>query len=136
MPTMANIVVKNAAAASVTFTALSGSAGDRSPARWRYDGDGTAPNSTRPSFSMLSKDNGPRTARQIVMDGAVPFTYTDAATGLKVAKDRVPIHVEITLPTSLPASFLLDAGTMLTNLVASALAQASIGAGTAPTGSI
>jgi len=132
MPTLADITVKNAAAANVTFTAISASAGDKSPARWRLETAGI-PLGLRANLEIASQDNGPKTARRVVVSGNFPFTYTDTTTSQKVLLARMPFRTEFTLPSNLDPAQLADASVIATNVLASALVQAVLASGYAPT---
>lgn len=134
MPNMADIVVKDASAANVTLTSLSASAGDKVPARWRLAlSDPAIPFGLRPVFEAVSSDNGPKTARRVVMSGQWPVTYTDTSTAQKGLVAKVPFRAEFTLPTNVSAAEVAQAITVQTNFMASTLMQSVLSTGYAPT---
>jgi len=133
MPKQANIVVKAPDNSDVTFTALSGSAGDRVPAIYRNDSDGTLPLGMRPTFRIATQDNGPKTARRLTVDGVWPTVYTDTQTGQKGVLARIPLHLELTLPTNADAYSVGFYSSILLALCASTAVKDSAVAGYAPT---
>jgi len=133
MSAIAPIVVKNASNDDVTLSPLRGAAGDRVPAEWRYDGSAALPIAMRTSLKLSSQDNGPKTARRLVADGVVPITQVDSQGQFSVVA-RVPIHMELTLPTNVPASSVTDAATVLLNAIASAPFKTAASSGYAPIG--
>lgn len=85
MAQIANIVVKNALNADVTFTALVGASGD-SPAVWRVNLANTPP-AFCPVFMAWQKSNKDGTVRRIEYKVAIPDV--DASTNKLVYK---PLH--------------------------------------------
>lgn len=135
MPTMASITVKKAdGTTNIVFDALSGSGGDSSPAVWRQDTGATAglPVGLRSTFSLSSKWNGPKTARQVQFNLAFPYAVQDTTTTLYSAKDRVVVSGVITLPQAIPGAQLSEAAAQAMNLLASQLVKDAMSAGFAP----
>ncbi len=136
MPTMASITVKkNDGTTDIVFDAVAASGGDSSPAVWRQDTGAAAgmPVGLRPLIKMLSKWNGPKTARVVSVNGDFPYSYQDTTTTVYSAKDRVICNLVITLPQGIPAANLNEAAAQQMNLFASALMKASFQAGYSPT---
>lgn len=136
MPTMASITVKkNDGTTDIVYDAIAASGGDNSPAVWRQDTGAVAgmPVGLRPLVKMVSKWNGPKTARVVAVEGNFPYTFQDSTTTVYSAKDRVVTNLVITLPQAIPAANLNEACAQQSNLYASALMKASFQAGYAPT---
>jgi hypothetical protein len=133
---MASITVKkNDGTTDIVFDALSPSAGDNVPAVWRQDTGNTAglPVGLRSIVRMLSKDNGPKTARQVKVSLDFPYATQDTTTSKYSATDRVRIEVMATIPLAIPASDINEAIAQGVNLLDSSLMVASFQAGYAPT---
>lgn len=133
MPQMANITVKAAnGTTDVVFTAMNPSAGDTVPALWRAEAEG-ANAASRPSFTMVSKWNGPKTARRIESHYVHPYAVTDSTTGVSSVSDRIPFHVVCTVPASIPDTVIAEAIARAVGLHTTALVKDSLKAGFAPT---
>lgn len=130
MPSMANITVKNAATTDVVYVAAVPSAGDRSPAKWIANALSSVAG-FRPWFSMASRDNGPKTARQIDFSYSYPLTQTVGGVETKIG--NVPMTASVLVPTNVDAGIPADAFVQFGNLLASTLARASVESGYAPT---
>lgn len=129
MPTMASITVKKAdGTTDIIYDALTPSGGDSIPAEWRQDTGQPAgfPVGLRPRLKIATQNNGPKTARQEVIEFTMPYATQDSTTTLYTAKDQVLFKGTMTLPTSIPASVLKEAAYQFGNLAASALVK-SIG---------
>lgn len=132
MATMANITVNNAAGAAVVYNAASPSAGDRSPAVWRQNGIGSTLGG-RPIFTLLTRDNGTRTARHVSATFKFPLSYTDPVSGKVSTVATIPFTLEGTLPTNVDVAQIKEAYVQLGNLLVSSLVRASVEEGYAPT---
>lgn len=130
MPAMADIIVKDAAGADVTYVAAVPSAGDRSPAKWVANALSTIAG-FRPWFSMASRDNGSKTGRQF--DFAYGFPLVATINGVETRVGTVPITSSGLFPTNVDASIPADAFVQFGNLMASTLARAAVEAGYSPT---
>lgn len=127
MPQMANITVKASnGTTDVVFTALTPSAGDKTPAVWRAEAASTIP-ANRPVVNCRSQWNGNRDARRIEFSGTFP--YIDA-NGLVAAK--VPMSFQMTVPTAIPDATVSEAVAQLTNFISSSLARDSLKSGYSP----
>jgi hypothetical protein len=136
MPTMASITVKKFdGTTNIVYDALSGSGGDSSPAVWRQDTGATAgrPVGLRNIFKLLTKWNGPKTARQSTFEFVAPYAVQDSTTTLYSAKDRVVISGIATVPQGIPATEINEAVYQAFNLLTDTLIKQSAAAGYAPT---
>lgn len=135
MPAMASITVKKAdGTTDITYDALAASGGDNSPAVWRQDTGAAAglPVGLRNQFSLTSKWNGPKTARQMSISFIMPYAVQDSTTTKYSATDRVVFNGICTLPVAIPSANLNEVVQVL-NLLASTLSKSSFQAGYAPT---
>lgn len=133
MPQMADITVKKAdAVTNITYSALTPSSGDKVAAQWRSETAGLAAG-LRPTFTMQSQYNGPRTARRVDFTFQYPFTVTDSTTTVTTVKARVPFSGSMTLPVEIPDTVVAEAVAQACNLLVSTLAQSSFKTGFAPT---
>jgi hypothetical protein len=133
---MANITVKkNDGTTDIVFDQLAGSGGEGIPAVWRQDTGNAAglPTGLRSTFSMATKWNGPKTARQVKLDMSFPYAAQDSTTTLYSSKDRVVYSGIITIPQAIPLTHVNEAIAQGLNLWASALVKAAAQAGYAPT---
>lgn len=131
MPSMANIAAKNAAAATVTFTALVPASGDKASALWRPESLGASP-SLRPKLEARAQSNGPKTARRVEIVLVVPYVQTDVASGLASVAASIPFRVEATVPSVVPDSVVADAVAYFQSIIGSALMGDTFKSGFAP----
>jgi hypothetical protein len=125
---MADITVKKAdGVTNITYTQLTPSAGDRVAAQWRENTATTA--AYRPVVGMRTQNNGAKDGRRVLITGNFP--YVDPVSGLVIAK--MPLVFEGTVPLNVPDTFVSEGVAQFSNLLVSALIQASIKAGFAPT---
>lgn len=133
MPNMADITVKKAdGTTSITYTALSPSAGDNVPAQWRCESVAAAAG-LRPTLTLVSKWNGPKTARRVDGNFQFPETVTDSTTSTTKVRNRIPISFSAVVPAEVPDTVVAEAVAQGYNLFASALVQSSVKSGFAPT---
>lgn len=132
MPSMANITVQNAAAANVTYTAVTPSAGDRSPAVWRQNAASEILG-FRPIFTFVTRDNAKRNGRVVESTYKMPVFMTDAGSGQKILLATVPFSFTGTLPTNVDFAQVKDAFVQYGNLLVSTLIRSAIEEATAPT---
>lgn len=131
MPQMADITVKKAdGTTNIVYSALTPSSGDKSPAVWWAKAVSTIPKH-RPMFSILTKDNGPRTARHV--SGVFKFPATSVVGGVETQMATVPISFEGTLPTTIDAAVVKEAVYQFGNLLVAALVRAQLEEGYAAT---
>jgi len=130
---MANITVKAAnGTTDVVYTAMAPSSGDGVAAVWRNEAAGSAA-AFKPSFSLVSKYNGNKTARRMNATYYMPQTATDTTTSLTSVVNSVPITFSVALPLEVPQTVIDEAVHQLTNLLASTLVRDALKAGFAPT---
>lgn len=119
MPQMANITIKASnGSTDVVYTAATPSAGDKSPAVWKVTAANVVP-MYRPSFSLVMRDNGPKTGRHV--EGVLKYPIVVTENGVAVLKATVPLSFSGTLPTNVDASLVKEATHQFGNLIASAL---------------
>jgi hypothetical protein len=136
MAAIANITVKKAdGTTDIVYDAISGSGGDNSPAVWRQDTGAAAglPVGLRSWLKMLTKWNGPKSARQVTFEYVSPYALQDSTTTKYSASDRVVVTGIITIPQAIPASQINEAVYQSLNLLASTLVKSSAASGYAPT---
>lgn len=131
MPQMANITVKAAnGTTDVTYVSATPSAGDKVPARWTVPEAHVKP-AFRPTFSVVTSDNGPKTARTVDIQLSYPIVET--VNGIDTVVARVPAKFHIVLPTNAATSSVKEPAYQIGNLVSAALVRAVFESGYAPT---
>lgn len=131
MPNIADITVKAAnGTTDVVYTALTPSAGDKVPARWRANAASTIP-SHRPMFELVAADNGTRDGRRVRFSGKYPVLQTVESVETVVA--IVPFEGSFMIPQNVDATLVSQAVAQLTNLTVAALIRQCINEGQAPT---
>jgi hypothetical protein len=133
MATAVDIVVKKADnTTDITYSLVTASGGDTSPAVWRSNtASGTL--GQRPVFQISSRWNGPKTVRRVDINGSFPSVYTDANTGLTQVRGTIPFSASFAVPQNISATDLGEAAAQLCNLVASTMTRSSVTSGYAPT---
>lgn len=133
MPALANIVIKKAdGTTDVTYTAISGAAGDGSPAVFRNNTVGTALNQ-RPTLLLKSSSNGSKTARRIRGDFSWPIV--GVSNGVTQVIGRTPGDFNFLVPQNQDEATIKEQAHQFANLVASAIVKAALAEGYAPRGS-
>lgn len=134
MAVQADLTVKKAdAATNIVYSGLVGASGDGVPAVWRCDdvaaGWSVAPAAVRPVLTVLTKWNGPKTARQLKFTFSYPSPFTDTTTGLTTMVDKLYAEGIITIPQAMPVAQIGEGNAQLFNLLdhASVLAMANSG---------
>jgi hypothetical protein len=131
MPIMANITVKkNDNTTDITYTAVSASGGDGSPALWKENTASTVP-AFRPSFALKSDWNGSKSARKVLTEFRYPTTVTDSG-GKQSVSDTAIITISGTFPQGMTDTQLNEAVSQGLNLAAATLVKDSCKAGYAP----
>lgn len=131
MPSMANIVIKNAADADVTATALTPSSGDNSAARWRVE-DLAVPPLFRPEFSVLARPSSDKASRRVQMKLNVPYAYT-GADGLTKKSGSILTVCDFVVPQDIPTNVVNDAVAFTRTFLGSPLIVATLGSQISPT---
>lgn len=134
MPKMANIVIKKAdGTTDVTYTGVTGAAGDGTPAVWRNTSH--SPNvASRPSLRVAAQSNGPKTARRVSIDYEWPIMRKDAG-GNEVPNGKALFKGTYTIPESQDAAVIDEQAAQLSNLIGSALMKQMFSSGYAASGS-
>jgi len=132
MGKMTIIGVKDGANNDVFFDPLSASAGDKVPALWRLNNDASLPTGMRATIKLSTQDNGPKTARRLIMEATYPIVSTSPSTGQKVVVANVPARLEILLPSNVPSDVVVNAATLFSNVAASLQVKDAIATGYAP----
>lgn len=131
MPTMANITVKkNDGTTDITWTAVQGSGGDKSPAIWRSQSVGSAA-AFNPEMRMTSRPNSDGSVRRV--EGVIDYkqTVTDAYGVTRKANVGV-FQFSVAVPQGMPPADLNEFCAQSCNLVASTLFKDSLKVGFAP----
>lgn len=131
MPSMANITVKASnGTTDVVYVAAVPSAGDRSPAKWTVEAANVRP-AYRPTLTLVSRDNGPKTAR--VMEIELSHPIIEAVNGIDTVTGTVPIRVSLILPTKLSSVAVKEPVYQIGNILASAVMRGALEVGYAHT---
>lgn len=132
MPNIANITVKAAnGTTDVVFTALTPSAGDKSPARWRANAAHAIP-AYRPIFELLGRPSGAtQNARR--MEATLMYPVITQVNGVDQIAFTVPLRVDITLPQGVPQDAVKEAIYQGSNLLVSTLIRQCLEEAQAPT---
>lgn len=121
MPQMANITVKKAdGTTDVTYTALSSSAGDQSPARWSNLASATVA-ALRATYNSTSRFNGKRDAR--VVENVLKYPDVATISGASVVLGNVVINISGTIPLQVTDTAIAEAVAQAANLFKAALIQ-------------
>lgn len=129
MPTMAPIVVKNAANVDVTFAAVSSSSGDKVPATWAVTASSTI-RANRQKASLEIHDNGSGTSRVGVCQ--IMFPQLQTVDGVERIANTLPLKVVISIPKTIPDNLVTDYVTIGLNFAAAALVKSSFAEQVAP----
>jgi len=130
MPNMADITVKKADnVTNVVYVKHSPSAGDKTPAVWKQNALSTIP-MHRPVFTFMTKDNGPKTARQFT--ATLKYPIVSIENSVPVLKAITPITATGTLPMNVSALDVKEAAYQFGNLMVDALIRASLDEGSSP----
>jgi len=133
MTSAADIVVKKAdGSTDVTYTLLTPSSGDKSPAVWSSNSVGSAV-AFRPSFSMQSRWNAAKNARRVDISMSYPQVATNSTTTVTSVVNKSPVTFSIALPSAMPQSDIDEVVAQFTNLLHSSLVVAALKTGYAPT---
>lgn len=123
MPTMANITVKkNDGTTDIIWTGVQPSSGDGTPCLWRQE-VASMHTAGKPTFALLSKYNGNRTARRLMAEFRHPQTYTNSTTGIVGVENILPISVSAVLPVSFPQILIDEAISQTFNLLVATLVK-------------
>lgn len=127
---MADIVIKKAdGVTNVTYSQITASAGDRSPALWRNNTSATL-RGNRATLSLESHPNGPNTARRVT--GKHLYPVVRMVDGQETVVAVVPTDCGTVLPQGLTDAEITEAIEQALNLFAATLIRQSIALGYAP----
>lgn len=130
MANMADVtIVKADGTTNVTFTALTPSAGDTTPARWAQNATETVAN-LRPTAEMRARYNGNRSARHVSVVTKFPEVVT--VDGVKVVRGIVPFTTDGVIPLQVDDAWINEAVAQHANFFKAALIQAAAKSGYAP----
>lgn len=121
MPNMAAVTVKKADnTTNVTYSVISASGGDQSPAIWRDNAFGGTLGQ-RPELRVKSQSNGTKTARRVQGTFTYPQLYTDTTTGLSKVATRANGSYDLSVPTDMSDAALAEFAAQFGNLMAAQL---------------
>lgn len=130
MPSMADLSLLNNAAAAVTATALSPSAGDTVPARWRIE-NANAP-AFRPVLLVSSKKSGgDGNVRRVSVDIAVPNPQMVA--GVLTNVGTIRFMGEFVVAQDIPTSVVDDTVAYIASFFNTALIKSTLKSQISPT---
>lgn len=132
MPTAASITVKkDDGTTDVTYTLLTASGGEKSPAVWRNTA-ATGTNGQKPELRMVSSLNEAQTGRKFTINFTYPEVYTDVNSVTQI-RARANIKAEGFLPLDLSDAAAAEFGAQFGNLLAASLIEDAMTTGYAPT---
>jgi len=132
MANIADITIKKSdLTTDIIYAGLVGSGGDGTWATWRQDAGQPAsfPTGFRPKFELMTKYNGPKTARQVQYKYSYPVAYLDSTTGVYKSSDKVYGEGFLTLPLSASPNVCWEAAFEMAHMVASAAVKTVFGNG-------
>jgi len=130
MATVADIIVKKAdGTTNITFTAIAGSAGDKSPAAWRSETSATF-RGNRDVVTLVTQDNGSKTARRANAKAVMPVPRV--VNTVETVADKVVGDLSIVVPNALTDAEINEKVEQMLNMFGSAAFRAAIKAGFAP----
>lgn len=133
MPTMADITIKkNDGTTDVTYTAVTASGGDKSPAVWRSNSFGGTPGQ-RPEVRMTSQSTANNSGRKFEITVVYPEIYTDSNTSLTQISSRAQFTATGFVPANMADASAEEFGAQVGNLLAASLLEAAMTVGYAPT---
>jgi len=115
----------------ITYIAIAGAAGDKSPAVFRATSVGAAAGH-HPELRIQSAYNGTRTARKVAIQYSFPALVTSADTGDTTVKNRVNGQMEFVLPVETPDATIQQAAAQFVHLLGHADVLACLVSGFAP----
>lgn len=133
MAAIANIVVKkNDGTTDITYSAVVGSGGDKSPAIWRSTSVGYA-SGHQPEVKMSARPNGAGNGRRVDINYVYPMLLTDGNTGLTTVTTKATATVSVFVPADMQTVDVDEAVSQMVNLLSSTLFKSSLKSGFAPT---
>lgn len=130
MPQAADIVVKKADnTTNVTYSLLTASAGDSSPARWSENSLSTN-RGHRPTLEVRSQFNGPRTARR--SNSVYKYPVLRTISGVETRIGDVLVDISVLIPQDVDDVTAAEAVAQGTNLAVSTLIRSAFTTAYAP----
>lgn len=130
MPQMANVTVKAAnGTTDVVFVSKVAAAGDSSAARWSVDA-ANASRQLRPTASVQTAFNGPRTARRVNIQ--VSFPIVREIGGVPTQVGAFPGSFSAVVPTIATDAEANEFAAQFTNFIAATLIKEVVSVGYAP----
>jgi hypothetical protein len=125
-------VKKDDGATNITWSIVSGSGGDKSPALWRSNSAaGTL--GQKPMFYCASKSNQAGDVRRIDMYGSFPGVYTNSSTGQTEVRGKCTFSASFAVPQNMTSTDVAEFASQVTNLIADVNLKSAIKTGFAPT---
>ena len=125
-------IKKNDGTTDITWTLLTASGGDKSPAIWRSDSASGTPGQ-HPVVQIQARNNGAVSARRLDITFVYPSVYTDSTTGQTKVSNKTIWNLSGVNPTDVPISDANEAAAQLANLLKHAQFQAMLKSGYANT---
>jgi len=131
MPTMADITVKkNDGTTDITYTGITASSGDGSPAIWRSNSVGASVES-RPEVRMTGRANGQSSARRVEAQMSYPEVITGSDSIPRV-NNRLNLSLNILRPNGMSDTAVNEGVSQFLNVCASTLFKDSAKVGFPP----
>lgn len=128
MTTMASVVVQNLANEDVTFSPITGAAGDGVPAMWRVADAAKAP-AIQTTLTLDSRNTQDKKGRRSIL--TFNAFWVDDETKVM---SRVPMKLEAVMPLTMPSALAEDYLRVALRTAGAPLIVSSIGGGYAPRG--
>lgn len=129
MPALADITVKkNDGTTDITFTGVTPSSGDGSPAVWKSQSIGSA-NSHQPEFRLTSREANNGSKRALRSTFVYPQIATNTTTSLTSVVNRAMAATDWTLPKEMTAADVNEFVSQYANLLAATLTKSCVKAG-------
>lgn len=129
MPSLANIVVKkNDGTTDITYTGVSPSSGDGTPAVWKSQTVGTA-QSHQPELRLLSKDAKAGANRHVRSTFQYPQIATNTTTGLTSVVDRASAATDWNFSKGMSQTEINEFVTQYANLLVATLVKDCVKSG-------
>lgn len=118
MPAMADIVVKkDDGVTNITYTAISRSGGDLSPALWREQSL-TTMRGGQPNVQLKAYWNGAKDGRRTDFYGVYPWLITDSTTTVQSIRSKMILSASLIVPQEIPVTYANEGVAQLVNMVA------------------
>lgn len=129
MPTMANITIKkNDGTTDIVYTAVTPSSGDNSPAVWKSQTVGNAPNH-QPEFRLVGKEAAKGAKRFLRSTYQYPQIATNTTTSLTSVVDKASAFTDWTFPKGMAQADINEFVSQYANMLVSTLVKDCVKAG-------